>query len=125
MQSTNTLPLLSASLICAAIASATFAGGVTIQPRAGDPLNGLTKLQLSRFDLGRTAYVTPFTIEGGLGPIFNKSNCQSCHSNPVGGWGSISVTRFGIEDKGEFSPLEELGGSLLQALAISDPGPSA
>jgi hypothetical protein len=121
VKSTKTLPLLSASLLCAAIASATFAGGVTIQPRAGDPLNGLTKLQLSRFDLGRAAYVTPFTIEGGLGPIFNKSNCQSCHSNPVGGWGSISVTRFGIEDKGEFSPLEELGGSLLQSLAISDP----
>jgi hypothetical protein len=50
----------------------------------------------------------------------NKSNCKSCHINPVGGWGSISVTRFGMEEKGEFYPLEELGGSLLQAIAITD-----
>jgi hypothetical protein len=28
------------------------------------------------------------------------------------------VTRFGIDEKGEFFPLEELGGSLLQSLAI-------
>jgi len=49
----------------------------------------------------------------------NKSNCQSCHSNPVGGWGSISVTRFGADNDGVFIPLEELGGSLLQSFSIS------
>ncbi|MFM7259898.1 MAG: di-heme oxidoredictase family protein, partial [bacterium] len=81
----------------------------------------LTKAQQARFTAGRVSYMTPFGNATGLGPVFNKSNCQSCHSNPVGGWGSISVTRFGMEEKGEFYPLEELGGSLLQSFAISDP----
>ncbi|MCE2884631.1 MAG: hypothetical protein LW806_07015 [Planctomycetaceae bacterium] len=112
------LGLLSLAVACAAPA---FAGGVTLQPKAGDPLLGLTKVQQGRFAAGRVSYMTPFGNATGLGPVFNKSNCQSCHSNPVGGWGSISVTRFGIEDKGEFYPLESLGGSLLQAFAISDP----
>jgi hypothetical protein len=112
------LGVLAIAVACAAPA---FAGGVTLQPKAGDPLNGLTKVQQARWSAGRVSYVTPFGNATGLGPVFNKSNCQSCHSNPVGGWGSISVTRFGIEDKGEFYPLEDLGGSLLQAFAISDP----
>ena len=103
-----------------AVAGASYAGGVTLQPKAGDPLQGLTKVQLAQWTAGRVSYAMPFGQATGLGPIMNKSNCPSCHSNPVGGWGSISVTRFGSEDKGEYYPLEELGGSLFQSLAISD-----
>ena len=95
------------------------AGGVQLQPKAGDPLVGLTKAQVAAFWAGRASYATPFGPETGLGPVMNKSNCQSCHSNPVGGWGSISVTRFGADNNGSFIPLEELGGSLLQSLSIS------
>jgi CxxC motif-containing protein (DUF1111 family) len=110
----NLASLAFTSLICA---SAT-AGGPPLQPKAGGPLTGLTPTQMQLFDQGRIAYQTPWGAATGLGPIMNKSNCQSCHSNPIGGWGSISVTRFGADDKGEFMPLEELGGSLLQSLAI-------
>jgi CxxC motif-containing protein (DUF1111 family) len=99
---------------------AAFADGPALQPRAGAPLNGLTPLEAALFAHGRVDYGTPFPTVAGLGPIMNKSNCKSCHINPVGGWGSISVTRFGMEEKGEFYPLEELGGSLLQAIAITD-----
>ena len=102
------------------LASTALAGGVELQPKAGDPLVGLSKQEVALFWAGRLDYATPFAVESGLGPVMNKSNCQSCHSNPVGGWGSIAVTRFGIDNKGEFSPLEELGGSLLQSLSISD-----
>ena len=108
------------TLLAGGVAAHAMAAGVDLQPKAGDPLNGLSKSQLSVFWAGRTSYATPFGPETGLGPIMNKSNCQSCHSNPVGGWGSISVTRFGADNKGEFIPLEELGGTLLQALAISE-----
>ncbi|MFM1805168.1 MAG: hypothetical protein RL136_2047 [Planctomycetota bacterium] len=113
---------LSATVILASSLAGTAAagGGATLQPKAGDPLPALTKAQASLFWAGRELYATPFGPENGLGPALNKSNCQSCHSNPVGGWGSISVTRFGGDNKGEFFPLEELGGSLLQALAIND-----
>ncbi|MEY3143159.1 MAG: hypothetical protein RLY21_1652 [Planctomycetota bacterium] len=95
------------------------AGETQLQPKAGDPLRGLTATQLGYFEQGREDYQTPFGAPMGLGPVMNKSNCQSCHSNPIGGWGSIAVTRFGADEKGEFVPLEELGGSLLQILAIS------
>ena len=101
------------------LAASAHGGGVQLQPKAGDPLVGLTKAQVAAFWAGRTSYATPFGPETGLGPVMNKSNCQSCHSNPVGGWGSISVTRFGADNDGVFIPLEELGGSLLQSLSIS------
>lgn len=114
-------PILS-PMLATCIASAAAAGGtVSLQPRAGAPLPDLTSVQLQRFAAGKLAFTTPFGVSAGLGPVMNKSNCQSCHSNPVGGWGAISTTRFGAEEKGEFIPLEELGGSLLQVLSISDP----
>jgi CxxC motif-containing protein (DUF1111 family) len=86
----------------------------------GDPLPGLTPDELTRFDLGRTAYDTPLTEPEGLGPIFNKESCGNCHNNPLGGTGSQTVTRFGMAGKGTFDPLEHHGGSLLQAQSISE-----
>ncbi len=90
------------------------------QPKAGDPLVGLTPAQLELFNAGKVAFSTPVAAEQGLGPIFNKAGCFSCHTNPLGGWGSISVTHFGISDKGAFSVIPGETQSLLQALAISE-----
>jgi hypothetical protein len=108
-----------AAVAAVTISTLAHAGGVQLQPRAGQPLDGLTPAELELFVVGQQRYLTPLTPEAGLGPIFNKAGCFSCHSNPVGGWGSISVKRFGLEEKGVFNPLDELGGSLLQAQAIS------
>jgi len=95
--------------------------GQSLQPRMGDPIDGLTPSQLTRFDAGREEFLRTFTVETGLGPGFNQDSCASCHALPVGGGGSITVTRFGTADKGEpFDPLAGQGGSLLQANAISD-----
>lgn len=105
-----TLPLLS---------SLAMAGGPVLQPKAGAPLLGLSKSELNAFNAGAISYQTPLTIATGLGPAFNKGGCMSCHSNPLGGWGAIAVTRFGMDDKGIFIDAPELGGSLLQAEAIS------
>lgn len=58
-------------------------------------------------------------MAGGQGPIFTDSSCLACHS--AGGTGSVSdqkITRFGRSVDGVFSPLDHLGGSLLQAHAI-------
>jgi len=90
------------------------------QPKAGAPLPDLTAAELNLFNIGRDAFLTPMTPEVGLGPIFNKAGCFSCHSNPVGGWGSISVMHFGVTDKGVFSPLPGETQSLLQAQANSE-----
>jgi CxxC motif-containing protein (DUF1111 family) len=85
----------------------------------GQPLPGLSALELQRFSIGRQLYGRPLTIEDGLGPIMNKSNCSSCHANPVGGWGSIAVTHFGIDNKGEFEPYPGESQTLFQLLAVS------
>ena len=119
---------LSTVVTCGALLAVTFvgasslamAGGVPVpQPKAGAPLPGLTPAELALFEAGKVIYSTPLEVEDGLGPIFNKAGCFSCHANPLGGWGSITVTRFGIENKGEFDPMASLGGSLKQAAAIS------
>jgi CxxC motif-containing protein (DUF1111 family) len=108
--------LLAASLL----ASNAIAGGLALQPRAGDPIPDLTPAQLALFQAGRVLYSTPIPATDGMGPIFNKSNCQSCHSNPVGGWGNASVMHFGISDKGAFSTVPGEPQSLLQEFGVSE-----
>lgn len=105
-------------------ATATAGEPLLPQPKAGDPLHGLTVEQLDRFFKGRDAFMKTFSFEEGLGPVFNQNSCSSCHNNPVGGSGTVFVTRFGYFDKmtGEFDPLAHLGGSLLQHDSINIPG---
>ena len=91
-----------------------------LQPKAGDPIPGLTPSQLSQFNMGRSAYSRPFTAAEGLGPAFNATNCAACHESPVGGWGATRVRHFGrLEADGSFNFLESLGGPVLQRTAIS------
>jgi CxxC motif-containing protein (DUF1111 family) len=96
-------------------------GNVTLQPRMGEPLLGLTGLEQDRFAAGKVAFDQVLTPAEGLGPIFNQNSCGSCHNNPLGGSGTITVTRFGFSDDkaGGFDPLADLGGSLLQSESIS------
>ncbi|MEM7228751.1 MAG: di-heme oxidoredictase family protein [Planctomycetota bacterium] len=89
------------------------------QPAAGEPLAGLTLIELDRFNLGKDAFEQNFLPEDGLGPVFNKQSCANCHNNPIGGSGAQTVTRFGQAGKGGFTGLDGLGGSLLQQSAIS------
>lgn len=104
-----------------ALAAGLSAQTVQPQPKMGEPVDGLSPLEKSRFDAGRVQFTRVFQVADGLGPIMNQSACASCHNNPVGGSGSIFVTRFGFYD-GEndiFDPLDALGGSLLQAQTIN------
>lgn len=100
----------------------TVASAVDLQPKMGEPLNGLSIPELALFVAGKAQFVRIPTIEEGRGPILNQNSCGSCHNNPVGGTGSIMVTRFGLFDEknGGFDPLEQFGGSLLQSQSISE-----
>ena len=91
-----------------------------LQPRLGEPLNGLTEAQLKRFHEGKAAFNRVIKPSEGLGPIHNLFSCGACHSNPVGGAGGITVTLFGRVDETGFDPLEHLGGPLLQGEHISE-----
>lgn len=87
--------------------------------RAGDPLAGLTAAQLASFTLGLQEFSNVEGPEDGLGPIFNGTSCAQCHSVPgTGGSSTTTVTRFGRVVNGQFDPLTEKGGSLLQRFAI-------
>jgi hypothetical protein len=90
------------------------------QPAMGEPLLNLSPLELQRFLDGRDDYIKTFTVAEGLGPIFNKESCANCHSNPLGGPGSQTVTRFGYLDfqTDVFDEMEWAGGPLLQAESI-------
>jgi CxxC motif-containing protein (DUF1111 family)/subtilisin-like proprotein convertase family protein len=89
------------------------------QPRAGDPIQGLTANQRLLFDEGRGYYTRPLTQAQGLGPAFNQNSCAACHETPIGGWGSTSVTHFARLVNGVFDPLTSLGGPVLQRQAVS------
>ena len=91
-------------------------GGV---PQFGDALVGLSSAELADFTEGRSEFEAVETPEGGLGPIFNDASCAACHTaGGIGGASERTVTRFGRVVNGQFSSLDHLGGSLLQAKAI-------
>ena len=106
-----------ASATLGALAVATLA--VPPQPRAGEPLPGLSALESFLFREGKHSYETPLTVADGLGPAFNQPSCAACHEVPVGGWGATSVQHFGNVSGGTFSFLESLGGPVRQMQAIS------
>lgn len=112
---------LHAAGLLACAGAAAVAGTVDLQPAGGEPIGGLSAQDLELFDLGKEQFEKSFLPEEGLGPIFNKQSCGNCHSDPVGGGGGQTVTRFGHIDPetNEFDPLVELGGSLLQVSSIN------
>ncbi|MBX7245837.1 MAG: hypothetical protein K1X53_10080 [Candidatus Sumerlaeaceae bacterium] len=97
------------------------ASSPAVSTQFGDPLPGLTPDQLIAFNVGKAEFNTVKTKSIGLGPIFNNNSCVACHSGPAsGGSSTIVVTRFGLVSNGQFDPLAELGGSLLQS-KFTDP----
>jgi CxxC motif-containing protein (DUF1111 family) len=76
--------------------------------------------ELALFKSGADQFDEVETIEKGLGPCFNNVSCVACHSVPSRGGSSTNlVTRFGRMTNGVFDPMSDLGGSLLQAMAIA------
>jgi sugar lactone lactonase YvrE len=106
--------------VVAVTATVALAGlpATTPQPKMGEPILGLTPDEMAMFIQGQSEFATPFTVDDGLGPIFNEVSCGACHSSPLGGPGSTLVTRFGQFDQGVFDPLVELGGPVLQRFAL-------
>ena len=83
----------------------------------GRPIGGLTPAQQLAFAAGQRAFARDYTTADGLGPIFNDESCADCHRN--GGGSNRTVTRFGrLDRRGDFDPLAELGGSMVQARGV-------
>ena len=72
-----------------------------------------------RFVAGHDNFESVETVPGGLGPVFNNTSCAICHSSPATGGGSTTLeTRFGRMLNGQFDPMTEFGGSLIQSQGI-------
>jgi CxxC motif-containing protein (DUF1111 family) len=85
----------------------------------GDPFPNLPTDLLNRFKAGKTSFSTADTIPQGLGPVYNDVSCVACHSSPATGGGSTTLeTRFGRIKDGQFDPMTEFGGSLIQRQGI-------
>lgn len=110
----------------------------------GGPVPGLTRWQRAKFDEGKALFQKSFTVQEGLGPVYNGQSCASCHGGTgiVGGGGQDPKTasiilfakrlpngRFAkdqvktiaakMEAKDSDFMLEE-GGPILQRKSISD-----
>jgi CxxC motif-containing protein (DUF1111 family) len=93
-------------------------------PDFGASLPGLTADELSRFQAGKAEFLQAETISEGVGPVFNDFSCANCHSLPAVGGSSTRVeTRFGtLTATGQFDPLTQYGGSLIQSQGIGNAG---
>ncbi len=75
---------------------------------------------------GEALFVSDFTLEQGLGPLFNAPSCAGCHSVPSpGGMGADGlgvVVRVGRVVDGSFDPLTAEGGPLAGPHSIAARG---
>jgi CxxC motif-containing protein (DUF1111 family) len=94
----------------------------TEAPEAGEsfdePLAALSSSERAAFARGDEAFGKVFSVKEGLGPIFNRPACESCHPRDGKGNPRTSLIRFGRFEGGFFDPLIEHGGSQLQDRSI-------
>jgi CxxC motif-containing protein (DUF1111 family) len=78
----------------------------------GGPVAGLTPDQIRKFESAKALFKKEFTMEDGLGPLFNGKSCYECHGQPsfVGAEGrdisSTSIINFA--KRAEVSPKSKL-----------------
>ncbi|MDB5348824.1 MAG: hypothetical protein JWN86_71 [Planctomycetota bacterium] len=88
-------------------------------PPLGRPYDGLGKDALDHFKVGQAAFLAEDDVRGGLGPVFTEKSCVACHAGPaIGGSGNRLVTRIGRITAGQFDPMIEFGGPLIQDRGI-------
>lgn len=91
----------------------------------GEPLPGLTRAELDRFEQGRALFGRAFSEDDGLGPLFNQTQCSSCHDLPTsGGHGAEPVRKATRWEDGRCDLLTDSGGDLLQS-SVTDRGRAA
>ena len=61
------------------------------QPKFGDPMQGLNRADMARFESGKERFELEFTPPAGLGPVFNNTACLKCHDQGAIGGGSDTL----------------------------------
>ncbi len=89
----------------------------------GGPLAGLTPAERAAFERGKLVFQRRFSPEDGLGPRFNATSCESCHSVPTVG-GSAQLYRnfyLGMAGTpGRQTPLPGLGSAVVPAFGAGN-----
>lgn len=119
-------------------------GMLPVSGALGGPIAGLNPEELRKFRDCEKIFVKKFTIEEGLGPLYNRKSCYECHGSPgiAGGEGSpldttdliwiaklkegtdiskedVADRKFRISSK-DVSFLPESGGPFLYRSSITD-----
>jgi CxxC motif-containing protein (DUF1111 family) len=84
----------------------------------GGPLPGLTPAERAAFERGKLVFERRFTPEDGLGPRFNATSCESCHSVPTAGGSAPLYRNFYLGmagTPGRQTPLPGLGSAVIPA----------
>lgn len=91
----------------------------------GDPVPGLDQEELGKFQSGLIEFSRDHTLDEGLGPLLNDTNCAACHGFPVVGGSLDSIAdltfRMGrLKKNGQYDGLERLGGEPVSKKSISN-----
>lgn len=72
----------------------------------GDPLPDLTSDERAAFERGKALFSKRFKPSEGLGPFYNATSCESCHSDPVAGGSAALYRNFYLVVQGELPGLQ-------------------
>jgi CxxC motif-containing protein (DUF1111 family) len=111
-------PLAAALLLWTVIFARAF--DLSAQSRLGEPLAGISRIDLEEFRLGLDDFLEVEASEEGLGPAFNGSSCAVCHNVPVVGGGGVigEVRAAGRDASGRPIPLSPDGETLFQLFSV-------
>lgn len=94
-----------------------------------EPIDGLSVQDQKRHSAGDTQFDKIYTIEEGLGPVFNNVSCNSCHPGEGKGHPNNSFLRFGQSTPGfnighnyELNPFATFGDGKNQLQDRAIPG---
>ena len=109
-----------AAWVGAAVAGVLLVGAQTLPSTPGDPLPGLTPIELAVFREGLDIFLDEFVAKDGLGPAFNGASCSVCHNVPaIGGAGVILETHAAYRDaSGGVSGLNPAGDTLIHLFSV-------
>lgn len=93
-----------------------------IQP--GDPRPDLTAEELAAFQRGKVQFERRWQPSQGLGPMYNATSCESCHSDPVTGGSAALYRNFYVANiRIADGPSTNLGGLPSPVIPAFGPSP--
>lgn len=93
------------------------------RPVLGGPIEGLTAAERAAFERGKLVFQRRFTPEDGLGPRYNATSCESCHSVPVVGGSAPLYRNFYIGMAGlpgRQTPLPGFQSAVVQSFGANE-----